>query len=183
MWCLANEAATHEDGAADYFRPVVDEARKADSTRPVTLVESALAGGCKVAGMFDVICVNRYYSWYYDPGHLDLIESQLAHELTDWHETFGKPVMMTEYGADAIAGFHQDPPVMFTEEYQCEMLRHYHNVFDRLGFLIGEHVWCFADFATKQGTIRVDGNRKGVFTRQRRPKAAAHLLRERWTKA
>jgi beta-glucuronidase len=24
------------------------------------------------------------------------------------------------------------------------------------------------------------GNRKGVFTRQRQPKAAAHLLRQRW---
>jgi beta-glucuronidase len=27
----------------------------------------------------------------------------------------------------------------------------------------------------------VDGNRKGVFTRDRKPKAAAHALRARWT--
>jgi beta-glucuronidase len=31
------------------------------------------------------------------------------------------------------------------------------------------------------GIVRVDGNKKGVFTRDRRPKAAAHLLRKRWT--
>jgi beta-glucuronidase len=28
--------------------------------------------------------------------------------------------------------------------------------------------------------MRVDGNKKGVFTRERRPKAAAHMLRQRW---
>ena len=40
--------------------------------------------------------------------------------------------------------------------------------------------WSFADFATSAGTGRVDGNRKGVFTRDRRPKAAAFVLRRRW---
>jgi beta-glucuronidase len=28
--------------------------------------------------------------------------------------------------------------------------------------------------------MRVDGNKKGVFTRERRPKASAHLVRRRW---
>ena len=69
---------------------------------------------------------------------------------------------------------------MFTEEYQQELLTRYHNVFDRLDFVIGEHVWAFADFATKQGITRINGNKKGVFTRQRQPKAAARMLRTRW---
>jgi beta-glucuronidase len=30
---------------------------------------------------------------------------------------------------------------------------------------------------------RVGGNRKGVFTRDRQPKSAAHWLRERWRPA
>ena len=90
--------------------------------------------------------------------------------------------MMTEYGTDTLAGLHQDPPVMWSEEFQCEYLKRYHQVFDRLDFFMGEHVWNFADFATGQGITRVDGNRKGVFTRQRRPKAAAFLLKERWAK-
>ena len=50
-------------------------------------------------------------------------------------------------------------------------------------FVIGEHVWNFADFATKQGITRFDGNRKGVFTRDRRPKMAAHWLRDAWKEA
>ena len=44
----------------------------------------------------------------------------------------------------------------------------------RAGLLIGEHVWNFADFMTSQGVTRVVGNRKGVFTRSRQPKLAAH---------
>ncbi len=39
----------------------------------------------------------------------------------------------------------------------------------------------FADFATSQGIIRVQGNKKGIFTRERKPKMIAHSLRERWT--
>lgn len=46
--------------------------------------------------------------------------------------------------------------------------------------MVGEHVWNFADFQTSDGVRRVDGNKKGVFTRDRRPKPAAYSLRQRW---
>ena len=47
--------------------------------------------------------------------------------------------------------------------------------------MAGLHVWNFADFKTGQGIIRMGGmNLKGVFTRDRRPKMAAHFLRSRW---
>jgi len=62
------------------------------------------------------------------------------------------------------------------------MIRHYNNVHDKLDFFVGEHIWNFADFATKQGITRVVGNKKGVFTRDRQPKMAAHMMRDRWTK-
>ena len=54
-------------------------------------------------------------------------------------------------------------------------------MFDTLPYVVGEHVWNFADFKTKQGTIRVRGNRKGVFTKERQPKLAAFFLRDRWS--
>jgi len=57
----------------------------------------------------------------------------------------------------------------------------HHRVFDRVDAVVGEHVWNFADFATATTMIRVEGNKKGVFTRGRRPKAAEHALRRRWT--
>ena len=40
--------------------------------------------------------------------------------------------------------------------------------------------WNFADFQTSEGIIRVGGNKKGIFTRNRKPKMAATYLKERW---
>ena len=69
---------------------------------------------------------------------------------------------------------------MYTEEYQVEYYRMNNRVFDDCDFVIGEQVWNFADFAASQSLLRVQGNRKGIFTRDRRPKLAAHYFRERW---
>lgn len=182
MWSVANEPASHEEGAEDYFRRVIEVTRSLDPTRPVTLVDCMHAENSKTAKYVDVICVNRYYSWYTDSGDLELIEYQLERDLLAWYTKYKKPVFLTEYGADTIPGFHQDPPVMFTEEYQEEMIKRFNRVLDRLSFVIGEHVWCFTDFATRQGIIRVMGNRKGVFTRERHPKKVAFYLKERWSK-
>jgi beta-glucuronidase len=182
MWSVANEAATFEEEAEEYFKKVIEETKKLDPTRPVTLVESTSYKDTKVSKYVDVICVNRYYSWYTDSGNLDIIEYQLEKELRNWYEKFGKPIILSEFGADTIAGFHSDPPLMFTEEYQWEMLRRFMETLDRLDFVVGEHIWNFADFMTKQEVRRVLGNRKGIFTRQRQPKMAAHFVRERWKK-
>jgi beta-glucuronidase len=82
--------------------------------------------------------------------------------------------MITEYGADAIGGIHSAVPNMFSEEFQAEYYKAINAVLDEFPFVIGEHAWNFADFQTVQGTMRADGNKKGVFTRDRRPKLAAH---------
>ena len=63
---------------------------------------------------------------------------------------------------------------------QVELMMETFKAFDRAraeGWFIGEHIWNFADFMTKQEPRRVAGNRKGVFTRDRQPKLAAHVLR------
>jgi beta-glucuronidase len=185
MWSVANEAATYEKNSGPYFRAVVERLRALDRTRPATIVHANSSDALRsvVGDLFDVVCVNQYYGWYLETGHLELIEESLLRDLRKIRERYGKPIIVTEFGAEAIAGLHQEPPVMFSEEYQCEFLQRYFRAFDQLDFVIGEHVWCFADFATKQELSRVSGNRKGVFTRQRNPKAAAHLLRNRWSAA
>ena len=45
---------------------------------------------------------------------------------------------------------------------------------------MGEQIWNFADFQTTEGTLRVDGNKKGIFTRERNPKHSAFYLKKRW---
>jgi beta-glucuronidase len=158
-------------------------ARELDSTRPITFANQgdATPKTDQITDLFDVICLNRYFGWYETIGDLKLAEINLETELRGWEEKYHKPIVMTEYGADTIGGLHSVQTSPWSEEFQVDMLEMYHRVFDRIESMAGEHVWHFADFQTKLGTGRVDGNKKGVFTRDRSPKAAAHSLRARWT--
>ncbi|EKJ71771.1 hypothetical protein NXS19_012774 [Fusarium pseudograminearum] len=185
MWMLANEPGASEQGSREYFEPLVTLARSLDSQkRPMCyshMIHSK-PDTDRIADLFDVVCMNRYYGWYTQTGNLKAAEVALEAELRSWQEAYSsKPIIMTEYGTDTVAGLHTVCDVPWTEEYQVRFLDMYHRVFDRIDNIVGEHVWNFADFQTSAMIIRVDGNKKGIFTRDRRPKSAAHALRARWT--
>lgn len=184
MWVVANEPDASQPEGRAYFEPVVAETRRLDPSRPVAYVNSMLAGAdqCVLTDLFDVMLINRYYGWYFLTGDFQTTEAALENDLRRWAEKYDKPIIVTEYGADTLAGLHSTLPVAWSEEYQTRMLEVYHRVFDRIDSVVGEHVWNFADFATPTSPFRVDGNKKGVFTRDRRPKAAAFSLRDRWRK-
>lgn len=183
MWSIANEPDSAGEGAYEYFKPLFDIARADDPQhRPCTLITMQVDDNTKDCSLrlSDVFCLNRYYGWYVLGGDLETAELLMRKELEFWGQQ-GKPVMFTEYGADTVGGFHDTVPVMFTEEYQIEYYKMNHKVMDELPFFIGEQAWNFADFATSQGIMRVQGNKKGIFTRERRPKMVAHYLKERWS--
>jgi beta-glucuronidase len=182
LWSIANEPESDTEGAERYFEPLFEVAREADPTRPVGFVNVMLAphGRCRVSQFADVLMLNRYYGWYVNTGDLAGAEAAWTAELDGWAGE-GKPIVITEYGADTMPGLHQLPAGPWSEEYQVEYLEMNHRVFDACDAVVGEQVWNFADFATTPGIMRVGGNKKGVFTRDRQPKAAAHYLRGRWT--
>ena len=185
MWSLGNEpdTDTFPDKAREYWMLLYREAHGADpQNRPVTVV------GCqnryerdRVIPDMDVVMINRYYGWYNLSGDLEAAKYAFRKEL-DWWEKQNKPVILSEFGADTVAGLHGAVAEMFTEEYQVAYYEAMSECLDERAFVIGEMPWNFADFATCQGPMRVGGNRKGLFTRDRRPKMAAHWLRERWKK-
>lgn len=180
MVSVANEAATYEDTGREYFSKVIEYVRSLTDL-PVTIAELTRAcEGNKVGDLVDFIGLNRYFGWYDEIGNIKAAEPLLKRDLEAYYEQFKKPVIMFEFGAEAIEGMHSLPSVAFSEEYQTDFLREYCRIFDELPYVQGELVWNFADFMTKQGTIRVNGNRKGVFTRERQPKSAAFYLKERW---
>ena len=157
--------------------------RELDPSRPVGFVNVMLAphGRCQVSELGDVIMLNRYYGWYWDNGDVPLAEAHLRAEIDAWIELApGKPIIFTEYGPDTLSGlrdFHHRP---WSEEFQTDLLGMYHRVFDDYREVAGEQMWNFADFQTTPGIMRVGGNKKGMFTRDRLPKAAAYSVRERW---
>ena len=185
LWSIANEPESDTDAARAYFEPLFALTRELDPSRPVGFVNVMLAphGKCQVSELGDVLMLNRYYGWYVNTGDLAAAEDAWRAELEQWASD-GKPIIITEYGADTIAGLHSMTPEPWSEEYQEAYLDMNHRVFDSVDAVVGEHVWNFADFRTSSSSVfRADGNKKGVFTRDRRPKAAAHLLRRRWTAA
>ncbi|XP_052024762.1 beta-glucuronidase [Apodemus sylvaticus] len=182
MWSVANEPSSAQKPAAYYFKTLITHTKALDLTRPVTFVSNAKYDTDLGAPYVDVICVNSYFSWYHDYGHLEVIQIQLNSQFENWYKTHQKPIIQSEYGADAVPGIHGDPPPMFSEEYQKALLENYHLVLDqkRKEYVVGELIWNFADFMTSQSPLRVMGNKKGIFTRQRQPKSSAFVLRERY---
>ncbi|MCB0104675.1 MAG: hypothetical protein KDE53_02175, partial [Caldilineaceae bacterium] len=197
MWSVANEpmppnfmrrmagGGSEEDDAADaagtaFFRELIDLSHELDPTRPATLV-GVMRGPVAWLEVADVTLINRYWGWYVLGGRLETARAGLEQELDGLHAQLGKPIIISEFGADTVAGTHSNPPEMFTEEYQVAVLRMHVEAAATRPFVAGLHVWNFADFKTTQGIMRVGGlNLKGVFTRDRRPKMAAHYLREQW---
>lgn len=185
MWSLFNEPDTSKDEAVPYFEDIFNFAKSQDKQNlPKTFaaIQASSPGKCKCMHLCDVITLNRYYGWYFLGGYeIDMSEEKFREEM-NLYSNMNKPVMFTEYGADTYAGVHKLPSVMWSEEYQCEYYEMNFKVFDSYDFIVGEQLWNFADFQTTEGIFRVDGNKKGIFTRNRQPKAVAHLIRSRWNK-
>ncbi|MCK9548216.1 MAG: beta-glucuronidase [Sphaerochaeta sp.] len=184
MWSIANEPASEEAGARNYFEPLFALARELDPhRRPVTFATHGEASWdtCEVAPLCDVLMLNRYFGWYHEEGNIEVGAAMLRQELDCYHETYPNlPIMLGEFGADAVAGLHDSTPTMFSEEFQRDLIAAYCAVLDAKEYIFGEHVWNFADFATAESVKRVQGNKKGVFTRERKPKMCAWYLKDRW---
>lgn len=183
IWSITNEPESDSKESENYFKPLFELAKKLDPTRPVGFVSVMYSTPdvCRLAQYSDVLMLNRYYGWYVQPGDLENARIALKEEIEGW-QAANKPIIFTEYGADTVAGLHSQYGAMFTEEYQQAFIQMYSDVFDEYDSVVGEQMWNFADFQTSRGFIRIDGNKKGAFTRQRQPKAVAHQLRERWAK-
>lgn len=185
---LFNEPETTSSEAHTYFSDIFAYARTLDPEhRPLTgaLEKNSSPELCQVYMLCDFICLNRYYGWYISGGSSDIEEAEIKFrdEMDRWQaKNLHVPFVFTEFGTDTMPGQHNLPGIMWSEEYQKNYYDMNFRVFDSYNFVQGELTWNFADFATSEGIMRVNGNRKGVFTRERQPKSCAFLLKERWNK-
>lgn len=185
-WSIANEPGiwmeqeARGDWARSYWRELRAHVRGLDPDRPVTMPGFFGYPDDPVFEFSDLIAVNRYWGWYELPARLERAGAHFEAEMRQIHARYGKPILLSEFGVDTVEGLHATYPQFFTEEFQTEFLKTYFEVIDRLDFMVGEHIWAFADFRTPQHWRRVVYNRKGIFTREREPKSAAFAVRERW---
>lgn len=179
-WSLGNECETYIPEGKGYFRDIVVHARQFDSSRPITFVVNSNPQDELEADSFDIIMLNTYPSWYQHCGKFEKIDDMLRPVLEGFWEKYKKPILITEFGADALPGLHDENTLMWSEEYQVEMITRILNIAEELPYVCGAHIWNLADFKVGQHTTRIINNWKGVFTRDRHPKMAAHTLRKRW---
>lgn len=186
-WSVANEPGIwgEEEAALDdaksYWKEIFNHVRSLDHSRPVILPACVEWKDRDLSFQFsDIVSVNRYWGWYELPADIEEAGDQLKADLIRLYQKYRKPLFVSEFGADTIEGAHATYPQLFTEEYQTQLILKYFEVIESLPFVIGEHVWNFADFRTPQHHRRVILNRKGVFNRQRDPKSAAFAIRKHW---
>ncbi len=185
-WSLCNEPDTSTDSAVPYFTKLFNDSKELDPEkrpRTFTLNEDDTFEASKCLQFPDLYLLNRYPGWYHKWGYeISDGEAGLRAELDEWKNSdIDKPIVFSEYGADTEPGLHKLPSIMWSEEYQIELLDMFDCVFDSYDFVRGEQPWNLADFQTVEGNMRVNGNKKGIFTRDRQPKAAAFFLKKRWT--
>ena len=180
-WGLLNECESDTEFGRQVYGELIALLRKADPTRPVTFASCrCFTDVC--LDLVDIVSFNIYPLWYFDER-----PAEYARKLLRWMDengAAGKPVLFSEFGAGAIAGF-RDPlaKAKWSEEYQAEALGVLLSDFANLPRISGTYIWQFADVRVAQEWAMrrpKSENNKGVVDRFRRPKLAYFTVRENY---
>jgi beta-glucuronidase len=182
LWSVGNETPVGPDRNA-FLAALAGDVRKLDDTRLVTaalLTRRDKQDGHPVmvlddplAGSLDVLAVNTYNGWYTDDRLADL-------PAIGWRVDADKPLILSEFGADAKAGFH-DPATQrkFSEEFQADYYRQTLAMAAKIPFLAGMSPWILKDFRSprRQHPVFQQGwNRKGLISETGQRKLAFEVL-------
>lgn len=174
IWGMHNEILTGTNEAYEMSKPYYGYLKATGGNRAVVFAsDKPLVDIC--FEFSDIICLNQYYGWY--SGGLDAWEP--------FFEKFGerlkalgfenKPIIMSEFGAGGLYGFHDAEMPQWSEEYQAKLIDFCLNLFHKHPAIVGSFIWQFCDIRTakEMGFGRARGfNNKGIMNEYRRPKAA-----------
>jgi beta-glucuronidase len=179
LWSLANETPVGP-ARMRFLDDLAVLARRLDETRLLTAaLDTQTAEGNRrivndpLAATIDVIGINSYCGWY---GGVPAECARLR-----WESHYGKPIIMSEFGAGALAGLHGDPTHRWTEEYQAEVYVHNLAMIDEIDALRGLSPWILKDFRSPRRPlpgIQDFWNRKGLLSETGERKKAWQVLRD-----
>jgi beta-glucuronidase len=178
LWSVSNETGNYPV-RTKFLTGLVDEARKLDSTRLITsALNSAHIEGTAAtlndpfADVLDVVGVNEYIGWYSGaPEDADKMQWTLPQ----------KPIIMSEFGAEAKQGNHGATNQRWTEEQQTYVLQHQFVMLNKIPQLRGVTPWILMDFRSPGRNIPKlqDGyNRKGLISEKGEKKQAFALFQK-----
>lgn len=176
LWSMANETP-NTPARTQFIETLASRARAMDATRLITAALLVRAqGNTKIVDdplgkALDVIGVNEYIGWY--EGHPENAD------VTQWQIDYQKPLIVSEFGADAKAGLHGGENERWTEEYQANVFRHQLPMLNNIAQLRGMSPWVLMDFRSPNRPlvgIQDEFNRKGLVSDQGQKKQAFYVL-------
>jgi beta-glucuronidase len=181
VWSVANETPVSEP-RTKFLKSLVDSARALDDTRLVSAamevhVDPADNNHRIVDDPFgaytDLLSFNQYIGWY----------DGLPDKLQNIRWTFGydKPVVISEFGADALQGKHGDRVTRFSEEYQEDLYRQTLAMLAKIPQWRGTTPWILTDFRSPRRplpNIQDGWNRKGLIGENGTKKKAFFVLQD-----
>jgi len=185
VWSVANETPVN-DARTRFLRTLVETARTLDDTR---LVSAAMEVHTDPAdpnhkivddpfGEFtDLLSFNEYVGWY------DGLPDKTAR--IRWSIKYDKPVVISEFGGDALQGWHADALTRFSEEYQADLYRQTLAMLATIPQWRGVTPWVLCDFRSPRRTLPnvQDGwNRKGLIGENGTKKMAFGVLQDFYAK-
>ena len=165
LWSVGNETPV-SPSRTRFHGAMADNVRALDPTRLVSaalLVErkgDVLEIQDPLIDKLDVLAVNVYAGWY-GPDSLDGIAA------LRWNVPGDRPLILSEFGADALAGHRGQGMKKFTEEYQAEYYRRTLAMAERIPTLRGLSPWILKDFRSprREHPVFQNGwNRKGILS-------------------
>ena len=178
LWSVANETPNTEARFA-FLGRLVQRARSLDPSRLITAATDTQVSDNGVlrihdplAGILDVIGVNNYCGWYRGkPGDCAAVR---------WSSDYGKPVVVSEFGAGALQGKHGPANERWTEEYQADVYKNNIVMLEHMSFVRGATAWILKDFRSPRRPlpgIQDYWNRKGLLSENGVRKQAWYVLR------
>jgi len=174
IWSVANETPA-SDARNAFLSSLINRARALDGTR---LLSAALEAHDEVVSdelgnALDIIAFNQYRGWY--GGSLADAPS------VRWDIRFNKPVVISEFGGDALQGLHGSKEERWTEEYQEYLYQQNLAMLKKIPNLRGMSPWILADFRSPRRMLPniQDGyNRKGLISNRGIRKKAFFTLQQ-----
>ena len=182
IWSVANETPL-SDSRLSFLRNLVAHARSLDPTRLISaamerryLDATTQMIDDPLGQYLDVLGCNEYVGWYDGlPEKADQLQ---------WRTKYQKPLIMSEFGGDALFGNHGDASARWTEEYQEDLYRHQIAMLKRIPFLRGTAPWILMDFRSPRrplAKIQDYWNRKGLISNKGEKKKAFYVMQGYYT--
>jgi len=178
LWSMANETPLEEPRLV-FLKKLAEHARHLDPTRLITsamerqyINETTLLIDDPFGEFVDVLGCNEYIGWYDGlPQKCDQIE---------WKTRYDKPVIISEFGAGALYGYHGDELSRWTEEFQKSVYEHNIEMLKKIPFIQGMSPWILKDFRSPRRLLpRIQDywNRKGLVSDEGHKKKAFDVLK------